>query len=517
MRLYCLSNVNMDSLKFFLKEIEWIKSQSYSNYLVDLANYESALYKEEPDLVFFHLDLAELMDKNIDEILGAIKSYIKQRKVVFIISSVSANPADISTYLNKSLAKETEINQKILEFLRNNDLLLLDFKRLVQKHGYEKIYDDKFWYMGRIRYSNEGFQVIASELLNLLGAYQGKTKKVLVVDLDNTLWGGVIGEDGHAIKLDNEGIGKVYLDFQKQLKQLKDYGILLVINSKNNHEDAISGLNHPMSQLGEDDFVLIKANWQDKVTNLREIVKELNLGIDSVVFIDDSIIEREFVKANLPEVEVPDYPQDIFDLNRWFIEEVVYKHFPRVKLSDEDLKKHEQYKAKFKRQILQNKFKLDYQEFLRSLEIKLTFLEDDTRFIDRYAQLTQKTNQFNLTTKRYTSKDIEQFIDDENMKVIALEYEDKYFKEGIIGLAIINMDQHEAEIDTFLLSCRVLKRDIEYKFVSHIVEWMKNAGKSEVIGRYLPTAKNQLAKDFYTAAGFTRLDENTYRKEIKDA
>lgn len=515
MNFYCLSNVNMESLKYAIKDISWVEGQGYGNYMVDLANKESSLYKNNIDVVFLHLDLSEFIGQDIDDLLSLVKDYISQKNVVFVLSTLSAPPDDMSTYLYDALSLEIEINKKLLDFSRGNDVLLMDFKRLVQKYGHDKIYDDKFWYMGRIRYSNEGYEIIARELMNLLNAYQGKIKKVLVLDLDNTLWGGIVGEDEMNIRLSNEKEGKVYLDFQNNIKRLKDLGVLLAINSKNNLEDALAGINHPMSQLEQDDFIIMKVNWQDKVTNLKEIAEDLNLGLESFVFIDDNAVERELIRHNLPEVTVPEFPKDVFDINRWFVEEVVYKFFTKIKLTREDTEKHKQYKANLNRKVLQNK--LDYNAFLDSLKINLNILIDDERFVERYAQLTQKTNQFNLTTKRYTKKDINNFIADSNKRVFAVQYEDKFYKEGIIGLAIVEIEKDAAHINTFLLSCRVLKREVEFKFLSFVIDEIKSIGINEVYGYYFPTKRNVLAKTFYPDSGFEIIDETKFKRRILNA
>lgn len=504
MTFYTLSNVNMDSLKFYLKKFKFIQACTYNNFFIDLVDKNSIAKKS--DIVFLHLEFDEL-NEDIDEILENIKQFLNDFKGIFIISNfISLN--DINTYSYQNLEKEIIFNKKLLDFSKQFlNVLILDFKRLVSIKGAENFYDERFWYAGRIKYTSIGFKTISNEIINLINAYEGKSKKVLVLDLDNTLWGGIIGED--EIDLSNEGKGKLYVDFQKNIKKLKDIGVLLAINSKNNYEDAIKGLNHPMSILKEDDFIVIKANWFHKADNLIEIAKTLNLGLDSIVFIDDNKIERESIKKLLPEVIVPDFPEDIYKLNNWF-KEIVYKYFAKTTLTNEDKTKIAQYKAKFQREELSKK--MSYDEFLKSLEIKLNFYIDDKRFINRYAQMTQKTNQFNLTTKRYNVNDIERFIDEKNYKVIAVEYEDKFLKEGIIGLAILKISKN-IEIDTFLLSCRVLKRNVENTLIKKIEEIAKNLNKN-IIGYYYHTKKNMQVKDLYLKFGFKQIDENNFTKEI---
>jgi FkbH-like protein len=357
------------------------------------------------------------------------------------------------------------------------------------------------------------FQLIAQEIENMIFTYKGKVKKVLILDLDNTLWGGVIGEDGPNVKLSNEGEGKIYQDFHKNVKRLKDFGVLLAINSKNNYTDAIEGLENPNSKLNKEDFVIIKANWNDKVSNIKEIASELNLGLDSFVFIDDNAVERSLVKEYIPEIEVPDFPEDMNNYNSWFIKDVVYKFFPKFKLTKEDTAKIEQYKANIKRKKLETS-SLDLGAFLESLNININFHIDDERFIERYAQMTQKTNQFNLTTKRYTINDIKNFISSDKFIVYAIDYEDKFLKEGIIGLAIVSLEETQAVLDTFLLSCRVLKRGVEKALFDRVSMDLKEKGFKELIGLYYPTKKNIIVKDLFENYGFNKIDENKFIKEV---
>jgi FkbH-like protein len=219
------------------------------------------------------------------------------------------------------------------------------------------------------------------------------------------------------------------------------------------------------------------------------------------------------VKKFLPEVTVPEFPQDITFLNSWFWEEVVYEYFPKLSITKEDKDKLEQYKRNIKRKELQTKTS-SYEDFLKSLNIKLKIYIDDSRFKTRLAQLTQKTNQFNLTTRRYTESDIEAFLERKDTVVYALEYEDIFGSEGIIGEAIIKLQNDEALIDTFLLSCRVIGRNVEFNFLNFILEDLKSRGIKKVIGEYIPTKKNVIVKDFYRKADFKEISNNKFIKEL---
>jgi len=504
MQIEIISNINMDSLKFYLKGFEVKNSCSYGNYLIDLLDVSSKLYSAQTSCIVCFLDVDSL-NENLDEVLNALLNIKKSGKIV-IINTLSFYPFYLDTFIYETLEKELQYNQKILTFAKENSFLVLDFNTIVKRVGHESIYSDKFWYLGKIKYSAKGFEAIANEIKSLLNANSTSCKKCLALDLDNTLWGGIIGED--EIELSNEGRGAIYQEFQKSIKRLKDFGVILVINSKNNYNDAIKGLEHNSSILKKEDFIIIKANWQNKNENLQEIANELNIGEDSIVFIDDNPVERELVRATT-KVNVPEFPEDITDLNTWFKKEVVYNYFFKVKVNEEDKEKQNQYKAKLKRDEASKS--MSYEEFLDSLEIQLTFYIDDKTNVQRYAQLTQKTNQFNLTTKRYTQQDIENFIDNEHYRVIAVEYKDKYAREGIIGLCIIDIDEEIVYIDTFLLSCRVLKRGVEVALIKKIMELIPKGKK--LVGEYIQTPKNEIVKHMYTTLGFTKIDETKYEKQ----
>lgn len=519
MKTYLLSNINIDSLKYYLKDHDIQGSCSYGNYLIDLIDTNSGLYSSDVELVIFFLDGEALKESNnLDEILKAVENFLSRRSITFILSNIVLNPNYIDTYLNRSNQFELKCNQEILNFVEKENILLLDFHRIVLKYGYAQLHDNRFWYLAKIRQSKLGFETIAQDVNMLLNAYRGKMKKVLVVDLDNTLWSGVVGEGGdedvtRAITLSHEGEGKIYRDFQAALLELKKLGVLLAINSKNNYDDAIAGLNHPHSLLKEEDFIIIKANWENKVSNLQAIANELNVGIDSLLFIDDNAVERDLVKEYLPEVSVPEFPQEMSNYTEWFIEDVVYPYFSKYTLTKEDDAKHEQYRANIKRNSLASNT-LNLEDFITALEIKLTCFIDDRRFIERYAQMSQKTNQFNLTTKRYTTKDIEKFLDDDNSHIFAIDYADKFLSEGIIGLAIVTIEGDSAHIDTLLLSCRVLKRGVEAFLFDQIAKKLKTLNIKQLHGYYYPTKKNILVKELYKEYNFKNIDENHFIKDL---
>jgi len=314
-KLAVLSNINLDPLKNFLQKNNSLELyfSGYNRWQSDLLDTTSALYAFSPDYIFLYLN-AEEFKGEWSEILPSITTYSQNVKNTnFIISNFHLPPYSVATYSEKN-EKINQLNTGLNDFaLENNYLFVFDFNRLIFWHGYQNLFDDKYWYLGRIKLSNQGFNVLADEIRHVLTCLQGKTKKVLLLDLDNTLWGGVLGEEGwNNVQLSEEGTGRIFVDFQRKIKQLKEMGVLLVSCSKNNEADVREMLEkHPDMQLHWDDFILHKINWERKSDNIIEIAESLQLGLDSMVFIDDSRQERELVKQMLPQVEVPDFPQDI--------------------------------------------------------------------------------------------------------------------------------------------------------------------------------------------------------------
>ena len=349
---------------------------------------------------------------------------------------------------------------------------------------------------------------ISFNAANIIKALFGKNKKALVLDLDNTLWGGVIGDDGVegiALGQDNSE-GQAYSEFQRYVKRLGEMGVLLCVNSKNDEENALAGLNHPDSVLHPDDFVIIKANWNSKDGNLRDIVQTLNILPESVVFADDNPAEREIIRVGMPEVATPDLTtvEDyvrILDHNGYF---------ETTSISQDDLHRAEMYHANILREESQHRF-TDYTEYLKSLEMRAEIRRFEPLYLPRITQLTNKTNQFNLTTRRYQQQEIEQCMQDENRICLYGKLYDKFGDNGLVSVLIARCEGDVAEIELFLMSCRVLKRGFEQAMINRLIEEAKERGICRVRGVYLPTAKNKMVKDLYGELGFTLIGSNEDR------
>lgn len=530
MKCAVLSNINIDPLKYSLTEVGINEHyfSGYNQYLFEFINEQSELNTNYFDLVFLHLDSDEFLvsmdilnneediKSEIQNVFSVVERYIKgNQKTLIMVSNMPLSPYRYSTYI-----KQFNLDNYFYETISTlsetyPNLILFDFARLISLYGYKKLFTNKYWYLGRIKYTDSCFKIISLEIQRHLNAYQGKSRKLLILDLDNTLWGGVIGEDGlENIKLGEEGVGKIYRDFQKIVVCLKHLGVLLAICSKNNEKDAVSVFNkHSMMVLKYDDFVSKKVNWKDKASNLLEIAIETNLGLDSFVFIDDNAVERQYIKETMPEVAVPSFPKNIVDLNTWFLEDVVYNYFSRLRITSEDRDKTQQYKRRLKRNILANE--LDLKGFIKSLDIKIILKKNDIAISTRLAQLTQKTNQFNLTTRRYDLKDIVEYIKSPDIDVWGLEYTDKFGHEGIVGEAIVKINDDVAVVDTYLLSCRIIGRDVEYIFFKMILCDLSDRGVSKVVGEYIESKKNSIVKEFYCNCGMEQNEKGIFKGDIE--
>ena len=343
-------------------------------------------------------------------------------------------------------------------------------------------------------------------------------KKCLVLDLDNTLWGGVLGEDGvDGIKLGGDYPGKAYTIWQQALLQLQRNGVILTVCSKNNESDVQEAWDKNLGMvLRREHFSALRINWQDKATNLRELAAELNIGLDSMVFIDDNPAERELIKQQLPEVTVPDFPEKPYQLMPFF-KHLVENYFRIYQVTDEDRRKTEQYKANAQRQAEQARF-TDMESYLYSLDIEMDILPADDHNLPRIAQMTQKTNQFNLTTRRYTEADVQQRLD-EGWRIYCMSVRDRFGDNGITGTIFLKPeDDLTMSIDTLLLSCRILGKGIEEAFVKTVFNLMRLDGYRRIIADYLPTAKNGQTADFYDRMGMIcTADENDGAKHYEMA
>lgn len=391
----------------------------------------------------------------------------------------------------------------------------LDLDQLVMQCGRDNFFDSRLWYSSVFPFAPQGALAVSNAVTSIGAAIHLTRAKVIAVDADNTLWGGVIGEDGiNGIALGQEYPGRAFVDFQKKLLSFQQRGFILALCSKNNPEDLNEVLdNHPHQLLKSEHFATQRVNWLPKPDNLKSIAEELNLGLDSFIFVDDSDYECSAVRHSLPEVDVvqvPSRPTEIpVCLNALARLEI-------VSLTAEDLEKTTMYAQERKRKAQRAKLSDtggSIDDYLRSLNMKMTIGLDDSTSVTRLAQLTQKTNQFNLSTRRYSEKDISGMINSDDFSVYHFSLEDNFGNSGIVGLAIVEQGTVEkARLDTFLMSCRVIGRMAEQAFLNRIESNLRTRGLEELSADYIPTRKNILVERFLPDNGFLESEANQYVK-----
>ncbi len=409
-------------------------------------------------------------------------------------------------------------NEAMFEAERiHGNLKVLDFSEFTRNHPAADLIDWKFYFISQMVINpklTKDFQTWWNRKLESIAL---KRKKCIVLDLDNTLWGGVLGEDGiSGIKIGGDYPGKAFAFFQKSLLQLSKAGVILTVCSKNNEADVLEAWEkNPFMVLKKEHVAAYRINWTDKATNIKELAEELNIGLDSFVFLDDNPTERELIKQMLPMVSVPDFPAQPYELPVLF-KKLVEDYFKVYSVTEEDKKKTEQYKANAARAQAQQSFS-DFSAFLESLDIRITIEAANEFNIPRISQMTQKTNQFNLTTKRYTEAEVKSFLAD-GWIIWCISVADRFGDNGITGCIMVNGDT----IDTFLLSCRILGKGIEKAFIKKILSLLNESEVDTIKAAYVPTAKNALVADFYDRCGFSCIAQETdgskaYVLELKNA
>ena len=519
-------------VKCFQKGIDCITYVAdYNQYNQEILNQDSGLYKFKPDITFLILDTRHILgeyffswysvpyddrqkviDMKISEIENICDAFTKNSNSNLVVTSLQIpnyspygiDDENITVSLKKVIY---EINTKLFQYQKKlGKIFIYDFNEFVRKFGDNNIFDYKQFFSGDIKISTEYIPKFVSEFMGYVYAVTGITKKCIVLDLDNTLWGGIIGEDGFDnIKLGDNPIGRSFVEFQKRLLALNQRGIILAINSKNNSDDAIEVIKkHPNMILREDNFACVKINWDNKVTNLHKIAEELNIGLDSMVFFDDEPINQEYVRESLPGVLVIDLPKDSSQYAQIITE---MKEFDILKITEEDTKRSDMYLGQKKRKELENKVG-DFNEFLKQMNIEVSVKKANSFSIPRISQLTLKTNQFNLTTKRYQEEEVSKFSSSDDKIVECVQVNDKFGDNGITGTYIIEKKNNEEWIiDTFLLSCRIMGRGVEEMMMNQIIEKARLSGIKKIKGEFIPTAKNKPAENFYEDLGFSKEDE----------
>lgn len=415
-----------------------------------------------------------------------------------------------------------ELNDTLVSISRaDRNTFPMDLNRIMARIGYANYFDPRYWHIAKAPYQRQALAEIAADVFSLIRTIILKNKKCLVLDCDNILWGGVIGEDGiDHVQLGNTYPGSIYLEFQQEILNLYHRGVIIALCSKNNETDVWEVFRkHPDMLLKEVHIAAAKINWLDKATNLRQLAEDLRIGLDSMVFVDDNEFEINYVKQAIPEIDIIHIPPDKMIRGKMLLEKSGY--FNSFNFSAEDRERGKMYQEEIKR----NRFKTKsttLDEYLFSLQMIAEIKHADNFTVPRIAQLTQRTNQFNLTTRRYTEKDIASLSEQSETDVLYLRLKDIFGDSGIVGVCILKYKNQQAILDTFLLSCRVLGRRIEDLLLKSALDYAKKRNSTDFLAQYIPTGKNGQTATFFPDRGFakTRMPDSSagewYRLDLQN-
>ncbi len=515
-------------MELFLRDrgiIPTFYESEYAQYQSDALFGNPELDAFKPEIAFIHTtsrNIEELPEINEDPELINSKLERESARFEAIWKALSERYGCIIIQNNFELPSErlmgnreasygridfiSRLNTRIYEYARNHESFYVnDLNYLAARYGLERWHEERHWHLYKYAMSVSAIPDVAHSVASIICSVMGRNKKVLALDLDNTLWGGVIGDDGiSGIEIGSEtSEGQSFLALQKYIKRMKDLGILLTVCSKNDMENALEGLNHQDGALKPSDFICIKANWDEKWRNLEETARELNLLPESIVFVDDNPAEREIVRVYLPEVTVLDFdnPEECLRvLDGCGLFEV-------TTLSEDDSKRGEMYLANAQREEQSKRFE-SYDDFLESLKMRAEIGDFEPVHIPRITQLTNKSNQFNVTTKRYTLAEMEEVAANTDYVRLCGRLTDKFGDNGIVSVVIGKRDNAVLHLDLWLMSCRVLKRGMEFAMLNALVAKCRELGIREIFGYYFPTKKNAMVKDLFAEFGFTKTSEN---------
>lgn len=512
MKAAILSNVNMDMLAENLKKRhEVFTPPGYGQWMQECIAPGEAFAAFDPEMIFLLIDGNALYEHSAQqtESFGQAFACVHQLKASFPKARIWVSNIDIfprAIQENDMLRPEKKVMVNWEEALRQavdqGGMHIFDLQGLIALVGRENFYSDKMWYMGLIPYSIKGISRLAEAVENHMQRSRKVKKKVLIVDLDHTIWGGTAGEDGlDGVTLSDSLAGAAYKDLQKRIAELASMGVLLAVVSKNNKEDAYEIIRkHPHMVLKEKQFAAIMANWDEKSDNIKKLAKILNLGLDSFVFFDDNPLEREKVKIALPEVCVPDFPRDIALLPAR-ISEIADQYFFTYRLTAEDAGKTRQYREEEQRRGDRSAFST-LEDYIRSLQIEIEINQVKEAQILRTAQLTQKTNQFNLTSLRFSPEQLSLYTRT-NLVCVAV-VKDKYGESGLVAAVFVLIEGTKAVVDNLLMSCRVMGRQIENTFLSEVEEYLQTERHIRTIeASYIPSGKNEPVENLMEKLGYT--------------
>jgi FkbH-like protein len=500
-----------------------IYEAEYSQIDQEILDADSELYQFSPEIVIvtnsvykleqsFHHSAHQNSFANsfLDKVEGWLEALKNNAKAKVIISTFPELPdavfGNFASKVSSSFIYQLRVlNLELMKLsAQNGNLFLCDVAAQYSIYGQNSAKSAQMYINADMIFSLDFIPVFAKQINDIILAIRGKFNKCLILDLDNTTWGGIIGDDGlENIKIGDLGIGKAFTKLQTWAKALKERGVILCICSKNDEANAKEPFEkHPDMVLRLEDISVFVANWENKASNIRNIQEILNIGFDSMVFLDDNPFERNLVRLELPDVIVPELPEDPAEYLDYLIP---LNLFETASFSENDKDRTKQYQAEAERVSSVAKF-ANIDEYLDSLEMVSEVKEVDGFSLPRVAQLTQRSNQFNLRTQRYTDEDLKEMIASGNYIATSYTLVDKYGDNGLISAIVLKKESDFIFIDTWIMSCRVLKRTMEPFVLNTIIELAKKAGYSKLVGEYLPTAKNGMVKDHYKNFGFIEIE-----------
>ena len=522
-----LSNVTINSLK---EVLEYSCRFNKIEPKVEVGNFDnivqdSSVFKNK-DLIIIFYDVLNIVDQASEFFEDLeVEKYNNLKNKLFteidIILENLINTASVifnsfsSAYYNNNNVQVSKIETFVKELnayveqKKTSNVSIVNIDKLFANIGFKQSIDYRFYHSSKAPYTFAFLKNYVAAIETVFLRNTGKLKKAIIFDCDNTLWKGVVGEDGmEGIDMSQTSTsGKFYHLVQRIAVFLSKRGVIVGLCSKNNEQDVLDVLrNHQDMILKEEHIVIKKVNWVDKASNLRAIASELNIGIDSLVFVDDSNFEINLIKEQVPEILTIQVPTSISDYPDLILKNI-YTYFNLV-LNSDDAKKTEMYKQQFERENSKIAFS-SIEDYLSSLEIELTVVKNDKAHMPRISQLTQKTNQFNLTTYRYTESQIDHFMSDKMYEVYAMFVKDKFGDNGLTGVCIAKEDEKDPKnviLDSLLMSCRIIGRNIEFVYVSHIIKDLANKGYQTLTADYNPTKKNDQVEDFYDKVGLNLIE-----------
>ena len=500
----------------------------FGTHAQDLLDPGSRLYSSEPDAVLLLVqtrdvlpalwnrfpelgptEVEEEVERCLRDLRGLVAAFRARSRAHLLIQGFELPARPLAGVLDAQAdAGQAEtvrgLNRRLLALSREHPgVFVIDYDSLVARHGRDRWHDEAKWLSARMPVAAACLPRLAEEYLRAVLPLTGRVAKALVVDLDNTLWGGVVGEDGPGgLRLDADGPGAAYLRLQRAVLAAHARGVILAVASKNNPAEAMEVLErHPAMLLRPDHFAAMRVGWQDKAQSLREIAEELNIGLDAVAFLDDNPAERHRVRAALPEVTVIDLPDDPMGYADAVLDSPVLQ---RLTLSQEDRRRGRMYAEQRARVELQ-RAATTLKDFWRSLQMEMDMREAVAGDVPRVAQLTQKTNQFNLTGRRYNDQEVAAAMADPTRRVYAVRLRDRFGDSGLAGVAITCDRGPVCEVETLLLSCRVIGRTVETAMLARVSADARARGRRVLRGVFLPTSRNTPASQVYPDHGFSRV------------